>query len=198
MAYSSRFETALSFATRLHADQVRKVSNVPYIGHLLGVASIAIEHGASEDEAIAALLHDAIEDQGGKATEEVICRMFGVAVATTVRGCTDADVIPKPPWRERKEAYIAHLAHASPSIRLVSAADKVHNARTILRDYRQLGEDVWQRFKGGRDGTLWYYRSLANIFKELGPAGLAKELDEVVTELEKVTAEATNLERSPG
>jgi (p)ppGpp synthase/HD superfamily hydrolase len=198
MAYSSRFETALSFAARLHADQVRKVSNVPYIGHLLGVASIAIDHGASEDEAIAALLHDAIEDQGGKTTEEVICRMFGAAVATIVRGCTDADVIPKPPWRERKEAYIAHLGHASSSIRLVSAADKLHNARTILRDYRQLGEDVWQRFKGGRDGTLWYYRSLANIFNELGPAGLATELDEVVAELEKATAEATNLERLPG
>ncbi len=182
---SARFESALVFAARLHAQQLRKVSNVAYISHLMAVAAIAIEHGADEDEAIAALLHDAIEDQGGKATEEMICRLFGEKVADIVRGCTDADIMPKPPWRERKEQYLAHLPAASSSIRLVSASDKVHNARSILADYRRAGEAVWERFKGGREGTLWYYRSLAQIFKDAGPASLAAELEEIVDELER-------------
>jgi len=185
MAYSSRFETALAFAARLHADQVRKGSGIPYISHLLAVAAISIEFGANEDEAIAALLHDAVEDQGGVPTEEMIRRLFGPVVAAIVRGCTDADTIPKPPWRARKEAYIAHLKGASPSVRLVSAADKLHNARTILSDYQRMGESVWELFKGGREGTLWYYRTLANEFRQLGPLPLARELDLVVTELER-------------
>src|SRR5205085_11747027 len=124
MSLTQRFEEALAFAARLHKSQLRKGTGVPYVSHLLAVAGIALEHGADEDEAIAALLHDAIEDQGGAATREEIRRRFGDRVVGIVDGCSDTDVSPKPPWRERKEAYIAHVRDASPSVRLVSAADK--------------------------------------------------------------------------
>lgn len=188
MNLSARFEKALVYATRLHDGQHRKGKPVPYLAHLLGTASIALEFGANEDEAIAALLHDAVEDQGGVATREQIRRRFGDAVAKIVDGCTDSDTIPKPPWRARKEAYIAHLHTASPSVRLVSAADKLHNARAILRDFRTLGEALWERFAGGKAGTLWYYRALVEAFREDSAMPLVEELDRVVTELERLAA----------
>jgi (p)ppGpp synthase/HD superfamily hydrolase len=188
MTLSARFREGLVFAAELHADQRRKGTEVPYVAHLLGVASIALEHGADEDEAIAALLHDAVEDQGGPTTREEIRRRFGERVAAIVDGCTDADTIPKPAWRERKETYIAHIPNASPSTLLVSAADKLHNARAILVDYRVAGESLWTRFKGGRDGTLWYYRALLRAFQNTGraPRPLIEELDRVVSELERL------------
>ena len=184
---TERFEEALVFSTQLHAAQKRKGTEIPYVAHLLGVASIALEHGADEDEAIAALLHDAVEDQGGAATREEIRRRFGDRVVEIVDGCTDAEVIPKPPWRERKEAYIAHVAGAPYSVRLVSTSDKLHNARAILADYRRLGDAVWGRFKGGREGTLWYYRALVDAYHAAGASSLVDELDLVVTELERLT-----------
>ncbi|MCL1471801.1 HD domain-containing protein [Argonema antarcticum] len=184
MILSERFTEALVFATQLHANQVRKGSGVPYVAHLLGVASIALEYGANEDEAIAALLHDAIEDQGGAATRSEIRRRFGDTVTAIVDGCTDSDTTPKPPWRQRKEAYIAHIPTASPSVLLVSASDKLHNARSILKDYRILGESVWERFKGGREGSLWYYRALVNAFRKAWSSPLIDELERVVSELE--------------
>jgi (p)ppGpp synthase/HD superfamily hydrolase len=187
MFLTVRFEEALVYATRLHAGQLRKGSGVPYVAHLLGVASLALEHGADEDEAVAALLHDAVEDQGGAPRLEEIRARFGERVARIVAGCTDADVIPKPPWRERKERYIAHLAEADASVRLVSAADKLHNARAILSDYRTHGETLWQRFKGGRDGTLWYYRSVVEAFRAFGSTPLTDELARIVDELERLT-----------
>lgn len=186
MFLSARFREALTYAFDLHREQQRKVSGVPYVAHLLAVASIALEHGATEDEAIAALLHDAIEDQGGEATEAEIRRRFGDAVADIVAGCTDAWVVPKPPWRKRKEDYLARLAEESASVRLVSAADKVHNARSILADHRRWGDEVWQRFNGGRDGTLWYYRALVGVYLRHGPAALAEELDRLTGEMERV------------
>jgi len=134
------------------------------------------------------LLHDAIEDAGGAAAREEIRRRFGDGVVDIVDGCTDAEVIPKPPWRERKEAYIAHVAHASRSVRLVSMADKLHNAQSILRDYRAHGEELWHRFRGGREGTLWYYRALVSAFRQAGTDPLLEELDRVVTELERDVA----------
>src|SRR5262249_41201230 len=140
VSLSSRFREALVFAAELHRDQVRKGTTVPYVAHLLGVAGIVLEHGADEDEAIAALLHDAVEDQGGPPTREAIRRRFGERVAAIVDGCTDADKTPPPPWRARKEACVAHVRHASPSVLLVSAADKLHNSRAILNDYRLDGE----------------------------------------------------------
>jgi (p)ppGpp synthase/HD superfamily hydrolase len=181
---SERFTLALSYATQLHATQVRKGCGVPYIAHLLGAASIALEYGANEDEAIAALLHDAIEDQGGAATREEIRRRFGDNVAAIVDGCTDADTTPKPPWRQRKEAYIAHITTASSSVLLVSAADKLYNAQSILKDYRVLGESLWERFQGGKTGTLWYYRAIVDAFKKTGTAAIFEELERVVTQIE--------------
>lgn len=181
---SERFTAALIYATQLHATQVRKGSGVPYIAHLLGVASIALEYGANEDEAIAALLHDAIEDQGGAATREEIRRRFGDNVTAIVNGCTDADTVPKPPWRQRKEAYIAHIPTASPSVLLVSAADKLYNAQSILKDYRTLGESLWERFQGGKAGTLWYYRALVDAFNNIETAAIVEELERVVTQIE--------------
>jgi len=186
MPLSERFTEALIFATTLHANQVRKGSGVPYVTHLLGVASIALEYGANEDEAIAALLHDAVEDQGGAKTREEIRRRFGDNVTAIVDGCTDTEIIPKPPWRERKEAFIASISTASLSVLLVSAADKLHNSRSILKDYRELGDLVWQRFKGGKEGSLWYYRSLLEVYRKVYFSPLIDELERVVSELESL------------
>jgi (p)ppGpp synthase/HD superfamily hydrolase len=152
------------------------------------VAGLAMEYGASEDEAIAALLHDAVEDQGGKPILEEIRRQFGHHVASIVDGCTDTDQQPKPPWRERKQAYIDHVAHASPSICLVSACDKLHNARCILSDVRFEGEAAYEKFNGKKDGTLWYYRALVNAFAGKIPKRLADELQRVVSDLERVSS----------
>jgi (p)ppGpp synthase/HD superfamily hydrolase len=185
---SSRFEEALTFATRLHAGQCRKSTTIPYVAHLLGVASLVLEAGGDEDEAIAALLHDAVEDQGGEATLEEIRRRFGETVAAIVDGCSDTTTVPKPPWRARKEAYIAHLREASASECLVSAADKLHNARTILADYRVLGEVLWERFNGGKEGTLWYYRALVETFRAASPTPLVEELERVVAEIERLAS----------
>ncbi len=184
MNLTNRFEEALIYAARLHASQVRKGSGVPYVSHLLGVCALVLEFGGDEDQAIAGLLHDAIEDQGGNDTREEIRQRFGARVTTIVEGCTDADTLPKPPWKPRKEAYIAHLQKATAEVRLVSAADKLHNVRTITADYRQLGEKLWSRFRGGKEGTLWYYRELVRTFWDLGPQAIADELAQAVEELE--------------
>ncbi len=186
MRLSPQFEKALIYATRIHGGQLRKKTRIPYIGHLLGVTAIALEYGANETEAIAALLHDAVEDCGGAKRLRDIERKFGKKVARIVEGCTDTDQIPKPPWRERKEAYIAHLKKASASTRLVSAADKLHNGRAVLHNLRQEGEKLWSRFNGGKEGTLWYYRSLVSAFLEHGSTELVEELDRVVTEIENL------------
>jgi (p)ppGpp synthase/HD superfamily hydrolase len=183
MPYGEKFERALPYAAWLHRDQVRKGTNTPYITHLLAVASIVGENGGTEDEVVAALLHDAPEDQGGEARLGEIRARFGDGVAEIVDGCTDTYETPKPPWRERKERYLAHLADASGSVRLVSSADKLHNARTVLSDYRLLGEDLWTRFNGEKEGTLWYYRAVVGTLQGDGP--IVEELDRVVTELER-------------
>jgi GTP pyrophosphokinase len=186
MALTPRFDDALMYASQLHRGQVRKGSDTPYIGHLLAVSAIVIEHGGSEDEAIAALLHDAVEDQGGPATRAEISRRYGEQAALIVDGCSDTDEVPKPPWRRRKEEHLAHLATASSSIRLVTAADKLHNARSILADCREQGERIWDHFKGGRDGTLWYYRAMTGALTAAGSTPLTAELDRTVTELERL------------
>ena len=186
---TSRFEQALVFAAQLHREQRRKGSGVPYISHLLGVTALVIEHGGDEDEAIAALLHDAIEDQGGPKAREEIRSRFGDRVTGIVDGCTDSETIPKPPWKERKRAYIAHLGEAPASVRLVSAADKLHNARSILNDYRSLGEEIWQRFAGRKAGTLWYYRSVLDVLSQAGRTPLVEELDQVVGQLERLAGQ---------
>ena len=185
MPYGEKLEHALLYASRLHRHQVRKGTSTPYITHLLAVASIVGENGGTEDEVVAALLHDAPEDQGGEARLGEIRARFGDWVAEIVDGCTDTYETPKPPWRERKERYLAHLADASESVRLVSSADKLHNARTVLSDYRLLSEALWTRFNGKKEGTLWYYRAIVGTLQGDGP--IVEELDRVVTELESIS-----------
>jgi (p)ppGpp synthase/HD superfamily hydrolase len=182
MTYGEKLEHALLYASRLHRNQVRKGTSTPYITHLLAVASIVGENGGTEDEVVAALLHDAPEDQGGEATLRDIRLRFGDEVAEIVDGCTDTYQDPKPPWRERKERYLAHLANAPDSVRLVSSADKLHNARSVLSDYMLVGEDLWTRFNGKKVGTLWYYRAIVDALPDENP--IIEELDRVVTELE--------------
>src|SRR5438270_7347590 len=187
MQLSPQFEKALIYATRRHRDQTRKKTGIPYIAHILGVTAIAMEYGANETEAIAALLHDAVEDCGGAKRLRDIERRFGKAVAKIVDGCTDTYETPKPPWLERKKKYIAHLKDSVSSTRLVSASDKLHNTRAILADLRRHGPEVFERFSGKKDGTLWYYRALVTAFREHGDhIDLIDELDRVVTEIEKL------------
>ena len=180
---------AFAFAANKHAGQTRKASTIPYLAHLMGVASLVLEAGGDEDLAIAALLHDVVEDCGGAPMLKQIRRRFGPRVAKVVGGCTDSDTFPKPPWRERKERYIRHLRQADDDTRLVSAADKLNNVRSILSDYREVGEFVWSRFNGGREGTLWYYRTLRDEFLRRQPNSLTRQLDLAVQELESLAAE---------
>jgi len=190
---SDRFAEAFSFAAALHRMQLRKGTSIPYLSHLMAVCALVLEHGGDEDEVIAALLHDALEDQshsypgGAPGLRQAIDERFGMTVTAIVGGCTDTDTHPKPPWRARKEAYIAHLAAAPRAVLRVSVADKLHNARCILGDYRMLGENLWERFNAGRAQLLWYYRALVQAYREAGaPSGLVAELDRTVTELERL------------
>lgn len=184
MELSPRFDQALTFTSNLHRQQKRKGSNVPYLSHLLGVCSLVLEYGGDEDCAIAALLHDAIEDQGGTATRDKILSIFGEKVTRVVEECTDAYEVPKPPWQERKEAYIAHIPKMSSEGALVSAADKLYNANSIIRDYRLIGEEIWERFQGKKEGTLWYYRALRDAFRQREITPIVEELTQVVARLE--------------
>lgn len=186
MVLSPHFREALVYAAELHAAQVRKGGRIPYFAHLMAVSALVLEQGGSEDEAIAALLHDAVEDQGGIPILHAIRERFGDGVAAIVDGCTDAVTNPKPTWRPRKEKYLHHLEEASPSVLLVSCADKVHNARSLVFDYRQHGDAIWARFNGGRDETLWYYRGLTDVFGRRGPKALSLELARVVSELHQL------------
>jgi len=189
-ALSRQFVAALSYAARLHAKQIRKRTARPYMGHLLGVASLVIEYGGDEEMAIAALLHDAVEDQGGLPRLREIRRKFGVRVAEIVDGCTDAYSEPKPPWLERKRAYIERVKGEPEEVRLVSAADKLSNARETLYELRVEGEGVFERFAGKKEGTLWYYRALIAAFRAAGNNPLIDALDRVVSELEAITSRA--------
>ncbi|MEM8630017.1 MAG: HD domain-containing protein [Pseudomonadota bacterium] len=182
--FGDRFDDAMVFAASIHRGQVRKGTKVPYISHLLAVAALVIENGGNEDQAIAALLHDAVEDQGGLDMEATIRARYGDHVADIVMDCTDATQIPKPPWRGRKEAYIAALPEKSEESLLVSLCDKLHNARSITDDIDRVGPDLWTSFKGGRDGTLWYYRSVADFYLRRTPGFLADRLNDTVLEME--------------
>lgn len=189
MTLSQKFEEALVYASVVHGGQVRKATGIPYVAHLLGVASIAFEYGGDEDEAIGALLHDAAEDAGGAGRVDDIRVRFGEKVAMIVEGCTDTFETPQPPWRERKEKYLAHLKETDSSTRLVSAADKLFNTRSILREFRKCGDAVWARFSGGKKDRLWYYRALVTAFRQHGDhSDLIDELDRVVTEIEKLAS----------
>ena len=182
----TRLEAAFRLAHRIHHGQARKGTGIPYMAHILGVAAIAMEDGATEDEAIGALLHDTVEDGGGEAMLAEIRARFGDAVADIVLGCSDSlaeHPSEKPPWVERKQAYVAHVAGASIPVCRVSAADKLHNVRAITRDYRAHGEAVWARFNGGREGTLWYYDAVSLALWRRWPSPLTDELRRAVEEL---------------
>ena len=193
MSYGENFQRALDYAARLHGDQSRKGTRVPYITHLLAVAAIVGENGGTEDEVVAALLHDAPEDRGGEARLRDIRLRFGHAVAEIVAGCSDTYEDPKPPWRERKERHLAHLAGASDSVRLVSAADKLHNARSVLSDYRAVGDVLWDRFNGGREGTLWFYRAVVDTLRVEQNDPTVEEIGRVVSELERLAGGTRDL-----
>lgn len=187
---TTRFASAMAYAHDVHQGQRRKGTGIPYIAHILGVTAIALEYGADEDEAIGALLHDAAEDGGGEATLAEIRARYGEAVADIVLGCSDSlveDPEDKLPWRERKENYLAHLETASQSVCLVSAADKLHNVRSIIRDYHQHGDDLWARFQGHRDGTLWYYETVADTLVRRYRGQLTRDLQEAVDQLLAIT-----------
>jgi (p)ppGpp synthase/HD superfamily hydrolase len=194
-----RFEAALVLTHRLHQAQVRKGLKVPYISHLMSVAALVLEDGGDEDEAIAALLHDAVEDQGGAATREVIRGQFGDRVVAIIDGCTESAQQPKPPWRARKEAHLVKLVGASPAVVRVTLADKLHNARSLLMDYQTMGEDLWGKFGGGREGTLWYYRQMVVVLESqvsgtLVSGSLMRALRETVQQLELVSDRSLALE----
>jgi (p)ppGpp synthase/HD superfamily hydrolase len=186
MPFSPRFETALVYAAQVHASQVRKTTNIPYIIHLLAVASLVGDYGGDEDQVIAALLHDAPEDQGGEARLEDIRLRFGERVASIVAACSDTFEDPKPPWQNRKETYIKHLSTTPPDVLLVSAADKLHNARTIVADLRKSGDTVFERFTGKKEGTLWYYGALVEAFEARAITELTQELRRTVQEIQKL------------
>jgi GTP pyrophosphokinase len=182
---TEKYKQALSFTYDLHHKQERNGSRTPYLAHLLGVSSMALEQGASEDEAIAALLHDAAEDQGGEEVLREIEKRFGPGVAGIVRECTDALETPKPPWKERKRRYLEHLKTASPSASLVASCDKLYNLRAIVSDYRTVGESLWSRFAGKKEGVLWYYHELGKALKM--PDILKKEFSDSLSELDSLT-----------
>ena len=182
----TRFDEALVYASRIHRSQTRTGSGIPYVSHLLGVCAIAIENGGDEDQAIAALLHDAVEDQGGTERLADIRVHFGEAVAAIVADCTDSDVEPKPPWRERKEAYLASLAHKPRASLEVSLADKTHNASAIVADLAAHGDALWDRFSAKRDGCLWYYRALADAFSRHLPSAGSARLARLVADMERI------------
>ena len=184
MKLSPKYDAALVLAAQLHCAQKRKGTEIPYVSHLLAVSSLVLEHGGTEDQAIAALLHDAVEDQGGLPTLKRIRDHFGDTVADIVDHCTDAYEEPKPAWRQRKEDYIASIASKPADAILVSCADKLHNARAILNDLRSIGAPLWDRFTGKKDDTLWYYRSLADAFGESLDNALSDELRRTVKDIE--------------
>jgi (p)ppGpp synthase/HD superfamily hydrolase len=188
-----RLQRAFRYAAEKHNGQTRKQTAVPYLSHLMAVASLVLEAGGDEDMAIAALLHDVVEDCGGMPRLREIRKQFGPRVAKIVEGCTDSFGEPKREWLERKKDYLRELKHADVETRLVSASDKLHNVRTILADYRLDGEDIWQRFSGKKEGTLWYYRALNDEYRRRRPNRITRELDLAVAELERIVGEISRL-----
>lgn len=203
MELSSAFGDALAWAVALHAAQRRKVLETPYAGHLLAVTASVLQYGGAEEEAIAAVLHDAVEDQGGAPLLAEIEQRFGPRVAQLVLACSDAMLRPKPPWPERKRQHVAKMRTADDSVRLIVAADKLDNVRSLVDAYRRCGESLWQHFRGGREGTLWYYRAMLEALAcplpaaPDNPAGhtprartveLLAEVERAVSELERLAS----------
>ncbi len=192
---SARFADALQFALEVHREQTKKGSTIPYLSHLLEVAGSVLSYGGNEDEAIAALLHDSVEDHPDTVSFGKLRERFGPQVAAIVESCSDASVIPKPPWKPRKEKYIAHLHTVDESVVMVSAADKLSNARAVLKDYRAIGDQVWKRFNAGKSDQLWYYRSVTAALLLRAIGGRAQAL---VDELERAVQELVAICSKPG
>ena len=182
---ADRFADAVAYAGALHRGQRRKSSGSPYFSHLLAVAALVMGAGGDEDECIAALLHDAVEDQGGARTAEDIRRQFGERVAGIVLECSEKKG-PDRPWIDRKRDALQSVASAGPSARLVLSADKLHNVRSLESDYRADGESIWERFQGKRDGTLWYYRAMTTAIEASGGSVLQEDLEDALRSLEQV------------
>ena len=193
-----RLQRAFRYAAEKHAGQTRKQTAVPYLSHLMAVASLVLEAGGDEDMAIAALLHDVVEDCGGMPRLREVRGQFGARVAKIVKGCTDSFGEPKPEWVERKKGYLRELKHADAETRLVSASDKLHNVRTILADYRRDGESIWERFTGRKEGTLWYYRALSDEYQRRGSNRNTGELEIAVAQLESAVAREQGRQRKGG
>jgi (p)ppGpp synthase/HD superfamily hydrolase len=189
MKLSDRFSQAFGFAFEVHREQTKKGGKVPYIAHLLEVTGLVLSYGGNEQEAIAALLHDAVEDHPDLASFEKIKEQFGTAVAQIVEACSDSSTIPKPPWKARKEKYIEHMHSANESVLMVATADKLVNARAVMRDYRLVGEQVWSRFNAGKSEQLWYYRTVAKALADAAGDGRARPLvDELKRAVERLEA----------
>jgi (p)ppGpp synthase/HD superfamily hydrolase len=185
-----RFEVALVLAHRLHRTQLRKGTQVPYLAHLLSVAALVLEEGGDEDEAIAALLHDAIEDQGGQSTRDLILAKFGKRVCDIVEGCTESRPEPLSSWQDRKVLHLAKLVDETTSVRMVTLADKLHNVRSTLMDYNRFGSSLWNRFGGGRSGTIWYYRAVASSLRSPQQTPILTELERSIDWLEYLSTNA--------
>lgn len=184
---SEEFLEAFEFTFNLHKDQVRKGSEIPYMSHLMGVTALVLEDGGNETEAIAALLHDSVEDQGGLATLKIIQRKFGNGVAGLVEFCTDSMETPKPPWKDRKLAVINKVSSAGDSEYKIMLADKLHNLRTIKTIAETSGNDIWERFTGGHEGSLWYYRQLLSRFQLRGDHPYLREIEAILDYLEAIS-----------
>jgi GTP pyrophosphokinase len=193
---TNRFTSAIDYARHLHIER-RKRTDIPYMAHLLGVASLVMAEAGhavipvTEDMVIAALLHDTVEDHGGRVRLEDVKQNFGPNVARLVEGLTDSfagDSGNKEPWQQRKEAYISRLRKEPADVQLISAADKLYNAKAILDDYREIGPEIWSRFKRGRNDQLWYFNALLDVFKESGGSRTVQELESVIAELTQISA----------
>lgn len=182
------FREALDFAFTLHMTQIRKGTEIPYFTHLMTVSALVLENGGDEDTAIAALLHDGVEDQGGKALLKKIRDRFGVRVADLVEECSDSQSYPKPPWKQRKQKYLAHIGSASAEARLISSSDKLHNLRSILDDYRAVGDSLWDRFKGTEQEIIWYYTSFIEEMKQSASTAELPILDKLKGTLNRLNS----------
>jgi (p)ppGpp synthase/HD superfamily hydrolase len=187
---SPRFADALAFAFEVHREQTKKSTAVPYISHLLEVAGTVLTYGGDEDEAIAALLHDAVEDHSDVVSFASLAERFGARVGAIVESCSDTSMSPKPPWKARKERYIDHLHNADESVVIVSAADKLSNARAVMKDFREHGDKVWERFNAGKPDQLWYYRAVTEALTQRAKGTrvqpLVEELNRAVSKLERL------------
>ena len=184
MLLTKRFDQATAFAIDKHRPQERKGSGAPYVTHLFAVAGLVGEYGGDEEQMIAGLLHDVMEDQG--VTSEELSALFGERVARIVVACTDATVIPKPPWRPRKEEHVKKLRSQPADVKLVATADKLHNAASIVRDLANphVGMTVWTRFSAPRVDSLWYYRAVADALRSEWDHPILRELDDTIARLD--------------